>query len=150
MEYSYRYHIKLDKQPPAGLVDGYVAKIYCLELMFLDVKSKKQILSQQDTKCHEFVHSMIQTYCSLTSSVNQDQKHILDHLIHYDSTNWEEHKNWYHKLCHSAIDKNLSVCFVDRLWKNAPSCVQYSYIQNICDINNKQDGNAHLAVQKNN
>ncbi len=87
-EFSYWYHTKLDKRPPAGLVDLHVAKIYCLELKFLDDKIKKQILCCQDSKKSEFLHGMIQAYRNQTSSdepdifdTNQDQKHILNQLI---------------------------------------------------------------------
>ncbi len=100
---------------------------------------------------------MTQTYHGLTSSdepdvfdINQQQKHILNQLIYFASINWKAHKDWYHKCCRSAMNKALSACFVEQLWKILkPPTYSIDYVQNICDNNIKKlDDIAPLAVQK--
>ncbi len=157
-EYRDWYHTKPDAQPPAGLVDHHVARFYRLE-HFSSTKKSKENLCQQDTNRCKFLCNMIQTYRNLTKSdepdifdITQEQKHILNQLIHIASINWNERKNWYCKCHQFSMNKNLPACFVKSLWtKLNPPAYNIDYVQNICDDNNKkQDGTAPLVVQKNN
>ncbi len=101
--------------------------------------TKQKILGKQDTQHCEFLHGMIQTYCNLTSSdepaffdINQVKKNSLNQLIHFSSRKWEERKNWYCAHCHSAIDKKLSIRFVEIFWQKLKlPTSSIDYVQNI-------------------
>ncbi len=101
-KYSYWYHTKPDKQPPAELVDQHVSLVYWLELKFLDDENNKQPLTKADNTHCEFLCDIIDTYHHLASSnepdifnINQDQKHIFSQLFHFSSKDWVEHKKWF-------------------------------------------------------
>ncbi len=128
--------------------------------MFLDDANKKQTLHQDDDICCDFLHGMIQTYHQLASSnepgifdIKQEQKHILNQLIHFASKNWDGCKNWYWEHYQSAIKKSLSTRLVAILWKHLKlPAYSIDYISNICDKLKwtTQDDNAPLDVHKNN
>ncbi len=118
-EYSHWYHAKLDAQPPAGLVHLHVVTYYCQEITLIDNKQLNHNLHEQDTTCHQFLLGMSQTYSHLTNSdepdifdINQDQKHVLNQLIHFALKNLEARQTGYHEHQSSAIDKKSPFCFI--------------------------------------
>ncbi len=158
-EYSYWYNTKLDTQPPAGLITLHVADCYLGEITLIEKQQKKQKLHLQDIELLQFLLGMSQTYHDLTILgepdlfvINNNQKHILNQLIHFALKNWDACQIYYHVCRCSAIKKNSPFCFVPRSWKKVnPPAYSTDYVQNTCDKTNlKPKANASSTTQKNN
>ncbi len=102
---------------------------------------------------------MSQTYRDLTSSdepdifaINNDQKHILNQLIHFALKNWEACLTWCYKYRCSAIEKNSLIGFSPTSWKKLkPPAYSIDYVQDIHNkTTSKTKADASCTAQKNN